>query len=180
MRSVFSVWVQNVPGVLSHVAGLLASRGYNVDSLTVGATEDPKFSRMTIVLDVESRLVAQVEQQLQKLVTVVKTTNISHVDHIERDVAFVRVAAEPGERSKFLQIVQNFRDAGVDAAPKVVEIAPKTMLVELVGRRATIDAFLDEIEPERIVSLTRSGCVATVLGDGELLDKKRRLVAKND
>ena len=75
MRNVISIWVQNVPGVLSHVGGLLASRGYNVDSLTVGATDDPAFSRMTIVVDADADVMSQIELQLQKLVTVVKTSN---------------------------------------------------------------------------------------------------------
>ena len=79
MRNVISIRVQNVPGVLSHVAGMLAARGYNVDSLTVGATEDPSLSRMTIVLDVEPELAEQVSRQLQKLVTVVETRNLSQI-----------------------------------------------------------------------------------------------------
>ncbi|MBR4104427.1 MAG: acetolactate synthase small subunit, partial [Thermoguttaceae bacterium] len=108
MRNVISVLVQNTSGVLSHVAGLLASRGYNVDSLTVGATEDPRFSRMTIVLNVDKDMIRQVESQLQKLVTVVETVNLSRVEHVERDLALVRVEAERGERSEILELVEIF------------------------------------------------------------------------
>ena len=109
MRNVISIRVQNVPGVLSHVAGLLASRGYNVDSLTVGATDDPKFSRMTIVLECDPKTMMQVERQLTKLVTVVETKNLSDCEHVERDLALIRVAVTTQERSSVLELVEIFR-----------------------------------------------------------------------
>lgn len=139
MRNVISVLVQNTSGVLSHVAGLLASRGYNVDSLTVGATEDPRFSRMTIVLNVDKDMIRQVESQLQKLVTVVETVNLSRVEHVERDLALVRVAATPSERREILDLVEIFR-------AQVVDVAPKSLLVEISGDGAKIDAFIKAVE----------------------------------
>ncbi len=158
MRNVISILVQNASGVLSHVAGLLASRGYNVDSLTVGATEDPRFSRMTIVLNVDEELVRQVESQLQKLVTVVETVNLSRVEHVERDLALVRVEAERSERREILELVEIFR-------AQVVDVAPKSLLIEISGDGAKIDAFIETLAPYNIVGLTRSGCIAAPRGD---------------
>lgn len=158
MRNVISILVQNASGVLSHVAGLLASRGYNVDSLTVGATEDPRFSRMTIVLNVDKDMIRQVESQLQKLVTVVETVNLSRAEHVERDLALVRVEAERGERSEILELVEIFR-------AQVVDVAPKSLLIEISGDGAKIDAFIKTLAPYKIVGLTRSGCIAAPRGD---------------
>lgn len=158
MRNVISILVQNASGVLSHVAGLLASRGYNVDSLTVGATEDPRFSRMTIVLNVDKDMIRQVESQLQKLVTVVETVNLSRVEHVERDLALVRVEAERGERSEILELVEIFR-------AQIVDVASKSLLVEISGDGAKIDAFINALAPYKIVGLTRSGCIAAPRGD---------------
>lgn len=164
MRNVISILVQNASGVLSHVAGLLASRGYNVDSLTVSATEEEGFSRMTIVLDVDDAdKVRQVESQLQKLVTVVETVNLSCVDHVERDLALVRVEAERGGRREILDLVEIFR-------AQVVDVAPKSLLIEISGDVAKIDAFIKALAPHKIVGLTRSGCIAAPRGDVENAD----------
>ncbi len=157
MRNVISVWVQNVPGVLSHVAGMLASRGYNVDSLTVGATNDPRFSRMTIVLDADGDVMKQVELQLQKLVTVVKTTNLANVPHVERELALVCVQADAGNRSGVLEVVEIFRAS-------VVDVAENSLLVEISGRVEKVDAFLKALRPYKILSVTRSGCIAAPRG----------------
>lgn len=158
MRNVISILVQNASGVLSHVAGLLASRGYNVDSLTVGATEDPRFSRMTIVLNVDRDLIRQIESQLQKLVTVVETVNLSRAEHVERDLALIRVETERGERGEILELVEIFR-------AQVVDVAPRSFLIEIVGDGAKIDAFIAALAPFKIVGLTRSGCIAAPRGD---------------
>ena len=154
MRSVISALVQNVPGVLSHVAGLLAARGYNVDSLTVGATENPAFSRMTVVLSVEKDVARQVELQLQKLVTVVSTEDLTDVEHVERELALIRVDAPKEKRSEILELVQIFRCA-------VVDVSSKSLLIEISGKENKIAAFIDMLKPYNISSLARSGCIAT-------------------
>lgn len=161
MRNVISVRVQNLPGVLSHVAGMLAARAYNVDSLTVGETEDPRFSRMTIVVDMEPELAAQVKLQLQKLVTVVETENLSEKPHVERELALIRVAATPEERSGVLELTTIFR-------AKVVDVAPNSLLVEISGDSAKLDAFIAALTPYKVVGLTRSGCIAAPRGDVDL------------
>lgn len=161
MRNVISIRVQNVPGVLSHVAGLLASRGYNVDSLTVGATDDPRFSRMTIVLECDPKMMTQVERQLTKLVTVVETRNLAESEHVERDLALIRVAVSPQERSSVLELVEIFRAS-------VIDVGQRSLLVEISGRGSKLDAFIKALAPFRIVSVTRSGCIAAPRGDAEL------------
>lgn len=166
MRNVISIRVQNVPGVLSHVAGMLAARGYNVDSLTVGATEDPSFSRMTIVLDVEPELAEQVGRQLQKLVTVVETRNLSQIAHVERELALVRVEVTAEERSGVVELANIFRG-------KIVDVAARSVLVEISGDSSKLDAFIVALQPYRIVSLTRSGCISTTRGDGDLLKQNQ-------
>jgi len=164
-RNVISIKVQNVSGVLAHISGLLASRGYNVDSLTVSATNDPRFSRMTIALDVDSESIKQVELQLQKLVTVVETKILSNVARVERELALIRVAVEPEKRSGVLELAQIFR-------AQIVDVAPKSLLIEISGNAEKLDAFLNVLSAYRIVGLTRSGCIAAPRGDEEVGDEE--------
>ncbi|MGI6402073.1 MAG: acetolactate synthase small subunit [Thermoguttaceae bacterium] len=161
MKNIISIRVQNVPGVLSHVSGVLAARGYNVDSLTVGATADPAFSRMTIVLDVEREFADQVASQLQKLVTVVETKNLSLAPHVERELALIRVEITPQQRTEVLELVNIFR-------AKIVDVSMRSALIEISGDSSKLDAFIVALAPYRIVTLTRSGCIATLRGDSEL------------
>src|SRR5690606_24706830 len=98
MRHVLSAVVQNVPGVLAHISRMLASRGYNIDSLAVGETEDPELSRMTFVLVGDDRVLEQVRKQLEKIVTVVKVIDISSQDFVERDLMLVKIKAPAGKR----------------------------------------------------------------------------------
>src|ERR1041385_4487768 len=98
MRHVISALVQNVPGVLAHISGMMASRGYNIDSLAVGETEDPNLSRMTFVVVGDDRLLEQVRKQLEKIVTVVKVDDISSRDYVERDLMLIKVSAPAGPK----------------------------------------------------------------------------------
>ena len=100
MRHVLSALVQNVPGVLSHISGMLASRGYNIDSLVVGETEDPRLSRMTFVVVGDDNVLEQVRKQLEKIVTVVRVEDVSASDHVERDLMLIRVKSPPGGGAK--------------------------------------------------------------------------------
>ena len=100
MRHVLSAVVQNVPGVLAHISGMLASRGYNIDSLAVGETEDAELSRMTFVVVGDDRVLEQVRKQLEKIVTVVKVVDVSSQDFVERDLMLIKVKAPAGKRSE--------------------------------------------------------------------------------
>ena len=110
MRRVLSAVVQNVPGVFAHISGMLASRGYNIDSLAVGETEDPDLSRMTFVVVGDDRVLEQVRKQLEKIVTVVKVVDVSSKNHVERDLMLLCVKAAPGrKRSEVRELVEIFR-----------------------------------------------------------------------
>src|SRR5580698_6622551 len=110
MGHVRSALVQNVPGVLSHISGMLASRGYNIDSLAVGETEDPQLSRMTFVVVGDDNVLEQVRKQLEKIVTVVKVFDVSSQDFVERDLMLIKVKAPPGNaRSEIRELAEVFR-----------------------------------------------------------------------
>ena len=118
MRHVLSATVQNVPGVLAHVAGMFASRGYNIDSLAVGETEDPRLSRMTFVVVGDDSVLEQVRKQLEKIVTVVRVDDVSSHDHVERDLMLIKVKMKPGQRAEIRELAEIFRGRIVDVAPK--------------------------------------------------------------
>src|SRR5271170_2793219 len=109
MRHVLSALVQNVPGVLSHISGMLASRGYNIDSLAVGETEDAQLSRMTFVVVGDDRVLEQVRRQLEKIITVVRVVDISSKDFVERDLMLIKVKAPAGgRRSEIIELTDIF------------------------------------------------------------------------
>ena len=157
MRHVISALVQNVPGVLSHISGMLASRGYNIDSLAVGETEDAKLSRMTFVVVGDEKVQEQVLKQLQKIVTVVKSEDITSQEYVERDLMLLTVGALPGARSKVIEIVNIFRG-------KVVDVSETTMMIEVSGKESKLKGFVDAMRPFGIIELVRSGIIALQRG----------------
>ena len=158
MRHVLSALVQNVPGVLSHISGMLASRGYNIDSLAVGETETPELSRMTFVVMGDDQVLDQVRKQLEKQVTVVAVEDISSQDYVERDLMLLRVKAARGiQRSEIRELVEIFRG-------KVVDVGPEEMMVEISGRESKIEAFIERMRPYGITQLVRTGRIALVRG----------------
>src|SRR4029079_12441405 len=158
MRHVLSAVVQNVPGVLAHVSGMLASRGYNIDSLAVGETEDPNLSRMTFVVVGDDRILDQVRKQLEKIVTVVHVDDISSRDHVERDLMLLKVQAPPGsKRSEIRELVEIFR-------AKIVDVGPEELMIEIAGRESKIEAFIQRMRPYGILELVRTGRIAMVRG----------------
>lgn len=162
-RHVLSALVQNVPGVLAHISGMLASRGYNIDSLAVGETENPHLSRMTFVIVGGDRVQQQVSKQLQKIVTVVEVQDISSKDYVERDLALIKVKAPPGgSRSEIRELVDIFRG-------RIVDVGPEEIMVEISGRENKVRAFIARIAPFGITELVRTGRIAMVrsaeLGD---------------
>jgi acetolactate synthase-1/3 small subunit len=157
MRHVLSALVQNVPGVLSHIAGMLASRGYNIDSLAVGETEDPRLSRMTFVVMGDDTVLEQVRKQLEKIVTVVRVDDISSQDHVERDLMLIKVAAPPGRRGEIAELAGIFRG-------RIVDVAPEMVIVEISGQERKIEAFIEMMRPFGIIELARTGRIALVRG----------------
>ena len=157
MRHVLSALVHNQPGVLAHISGMLASRGFNIDSLAVGETEDPNLSRMTFVVKGDDGVLEQVRKQLDKIVTVVKVQDISSEDFVERDLMLVKVACPAAKRVEISLLVEMFRG-------RVVDIGLDTLMVEISGREDKIDAFIDLMRPYGIVELARTGRIALVRG----------------
>ncbi len=142
MRHVLSALVQNQPGVLAHVSGMLASRGFNIDSLAVGETEDPHLSRITFVVLGDDRVLEQVRKQLEKIVTVVRVIDISREDFVERDLMLIKVDATPELRMEIRGLVNDFRG-------RIVDVGPEQMMIEISGTEKKIEAFIDADAPLR-------------------------------
>ncbi len=156
MRHVLSAVVQNVPGVLAHISGMLASRGYNIDSLAVGETEDPNLSRMTFVVVGDDRVLEQVRKQLTKIVTVVRVDDISSQENVERDLMLIKVKASGGgQRSEVRELVEIFR-------AQIVDVGGDEVMIEISGRENKIEAFIERMRPFGIVELVRTGRIAMV------------------
>jgi len=157
MRHVVSALVQNVPGVLSHISGMLASRGYNIDSLAVGETEVPHLSRMTFVVVGDDRVLEQVCKQLGKIVTVVRVDDVSSQDHVERDLMLIKVEAPEGRRSEIRELADVFR-------AQIVDVSAEAVMVEISGQEKKIEAFIELMRPFGIKELVRTGRIAMPRG----------------
>ncbi len=157
MRHVLSALVQNQPGVLAHISGMLASRGFNIDSLAVGETEQPNLSRVTFVVHGDDAELEQVRKQLDKVVTVVKVQDISSENFVERDLMLIKVNAAPQQRVEITLLVEMFRG-------RVVDISPENLMVEIGGQESKIEAFIELMRPYGIVELARTGRIALVRG----------------
>ncbi len=155
---VLSLLVENKPGVLARISNLFAGKGYNIESLCVGETHDPKFSRMTIVTRGDSRVVEQIEKQLRKIIEVVKVSNITDVPHVERELLLVKVSAMKEDRSELMRLVEIFR-------AKIVDVTLKTITVEITGDKDKIDAFLNLVKPLGIKDIVRTGIAAIKRGE---------------
>ena len=153
MKHILSALVENKPGVLAHVAGMFAARGFNIDSLVVGRTEDPKLSRMTIVVIGDDKVVEQVRKQLERIIPVVKVQDYAGKSVVARDLMLVSVSVPPEKRPEVFSLIEAFRG-------KVVDIGPKSLMVEISGAEEKIDAFIDVCRPYGIKSLARTGTIA--------------------
>ncbi len=169
MRHVISALVQNTPGVLAHVAGMFSARGFNIDSLVVGRTDDPRFSRMTIVAIGDDRTIEQVRKQLDKLVTVVRVRDFQDTEYVERDLMMLRVAATPEKRAEIIELVGLFRG-------RVIDVAKQSLTIELSGTEHKLEALIDLLRPYGIRELARTGVIAMQRGrqsDGRTEDDEQ-------
>ena len=153
MKHIISALVENKPGVLAQVAGMFAARAFNIDSLVVGRTEDPKLSRMTIVVIGDDRVVEQVRKQLAKVVPVVKVQDFVGEPVVARDLMLISVAAPPEKRPEILSLIKMFKG-------KVVDLGLKLVMVEVSGPEAKIEAFINACKPYGIKSVARTGTIA--------------------
>ncbi len=155
MRHVLSALVQNQPGVLAHVSGMFASRGYNIDSLAVGETEDPGLSRMTFVVMGDDNVFEQVRKQLEKIVTIVRVVDISKRDFVELDMMLLKVLATREQRGEIQALVEIFRG-------RILDVGPEQMMIEISGKESKLEAFIEAIRPHGIRELARTGRIALV------------------
>lgn len=153
MKHIISALVENKPGVLAHVAGMFAARGFNIDSLVVGRTEDPDLSRMTIVVIGDDRVLEQVRKQLAKIVPVVKVQDFTGQPVVARDLMLITVSVPPEKRPEIFALIEMFRG-------RVVDIGLKSIMVEVSGPETKIDAFINVCKPYGIKSVARTGTIA--------------------
>ena len=163
MRHVIAALVTNEPGVLAQVAGMFAARGFNIDSLVVGRTENPEISRMTIVVIGDSSVLEQIRKQLQKLVPVVKVVDYQDVAYVERDLVLVQVSTktdrgDADKREEIITLANLFR-------AKIVDVATDQIMIEMAGSEEKIAAFLELLDPYGIIELARTGVIAMRRGN---------------
>lgn len=162
-RMVLSILVENTAGVLSRVSGLFSRRGYNIDSLSVGETENPEYSRMTVAVSGEDGILEQIRKQLAKLEDVVEITELLPGDSVCRELVLVKVQANQKERQAVISVADIFR-------AKIVDVAPESLMIELTGNQAKIDAFIRLLEGFTIMEFVRTGLTGLVRGAGDMED----------
>ena len=153
MKHIINALVENKPGVLAHVAGMFAARAFNIDSLVVGRTEDPKLSRMTIVVVGDDKVLEQVRKQLAKVIPVVKVQDYVGKPVVARDLMLISIAALPEKRPEIFPLIEMFRG-------RVVDIGNKSIMVEVSGPETKIEAFIETCKPYGIKSVARTGTIA--------------------
>jgi acetolactate synthase-1/3 small subunit len=156
-RHTLSVLVENKSGVLARVSALFSRRGFNIESLAVGPTENPDLSRMTIVVDAESQPLEQITKQLNKLIEIVKVIDLSEAEHIERELMLIKVRAGQKEREDMKRMADIFRG-------RIIDVSDNTYTIELTGNGAKLDAFIKSLDQGSIIETVRTG--ASGIGRG--------------
>lgn len=162
-KMVLSVLVDNTAGVLSRVSGLFSRRGYNIDSLTVGETENPKFSRMTVVVNGDDQILEQIRRQVAKLEDVLELKELLPEESVCRELVLVKVKADVNNRQGVIAVADIFR-------AKIVDVAKESLMIELTGNQAKINAFLNLLEGFQIVEIVRTGLTGLSRGSGDIAD----------
>lgn len=157
MKHIISVMVENRAGVLAKVAGLFSRRGFNIDSLSVGPTDDGSISRITIVVNAENHSIEQVTKQLYKLINVIKIQELDPSNIVERELVLIKVSADSKTRSEIFEIVSIFR-------VNIVDVGKKTLVIEITGSNRKVKALEDLLRPFGIIELIRTGKIACVRG----------------
>ncbi|MEE8324854.1 MAG: acetolactate synthase small subunit [Candidatus Humimicrobiaceae bacterium] len=157
MKHIISVMVENKSGVLAKVAGLFSRRGFNIDSLAVGPTDDNAISRITIVVNAENHSIEQITKQLYKLINVIKIQELDPSNIVERELVLIKVSADSKSRPEILEIVNIFR-------ANIVDVGKKTLVLEITGSNRKVKALEDLLKPFGILELVRTGKVACMRG----------------
>lgn len=153
MRHVISLLVENKVGVLARITSLISGRGFNIDSLAVGETENPALSQMTIVVRGDNAVVEQVRKQLGKLIDIIKVVDFTNEEFVERDLMLLKIYVPPGKRSEIIEIVEIFRG-------KIVDVGQKDLVIELAGMEEKLEAMIQLLRPYGIKELVRTGSIA--------------------
>ena len=171
-KVVFSMLVDNTSGVLSRIAGLFSRRGYNIDSLTVGVTADPRYSRATVVAKGDRTILEQIEKQLSKLVDVIDIKRLEPESSICRELIMIKLKVNEENRQSIISVANIFR-------AKIVDVSKESLLIELTGNQSKIEAFIDLLNGYEILELARTGITGLSRGvfdvkmydeDGQLMD----------
>lgn len=153
MLHIINILVDNHFGVLARISGLFSARGYNIESLCVGTTDDPTTSRMTVVVQGDDKVVEQILHQLNKVVEVIEVSNLTEDAHVERELVLVRLNTDTKRRTQLLEVVNIFR-------AKIVDVSPEALIIEATGSIEKIKAFIDMVRPYGIEDLARTGRIA--------------------
>jgi len=165
-RHIFSVLVEDSPGVLSRVTGLFSRRGFNIESLAVGSCEQEETSRITIVVSGNDLQIEQVKKQLNKLIEVIKVLDITNAEHVERELALIKVKATPGDaRSEVMQVAGIFR-------AKIIDVGADSLMIEVTGDSGKIAAIEDLLNPYGILEMVRTGKIALQRGTATVCSGK--------
>ncbi|MCW3488990.1 acetolactate synthase small subunit [Dethiobacter alkaliphilus] len=157
MKYVLAVLVENKPGVLVRVAGLFARRGFNIESLAVGKTLDPGISRMTIEVDADEKTLEQVIKQLNKLINVIRISNLTEVPSVNRELVLIKVRADAANRAEIQQIVETFR-------AKIVDVSLDSLIIEITGNEEKLEAIALLLSHYGILEIVRTGKIALLRG----------------
>jgi len=166
MLHTFAVYVENKPGVLNRVASLFRRRAFNIESLTVGHTERPGVSRMTVVVDTDAQGARRLEANLYKLVPVQRVDNITAAPSIARDLALIKVAATGDARTHVMQLVDVYR-------ARIVDVSPESLVIETTGTEDKIDSLLEVLRPYGVIEMVRTGRVSMVRGSAPATNGRR-------
>ena len=157
---VLSLLVDNTSGVLSRVSGMFSRRGYNIDSLSVGVTEDPKISRMTVVVSGDDKILTQIKSQLSKLVDVRSIIELKDGDSVTRELVLLKIKADANERQQIITVANVYRAS-------IVDVSPDSIMIELTGNNTKVEAFRSLLEGFEIQEIVRTGVTGLVRGRAE-------------
>ena len=160
-KHVLSVLVENQSGVLSRISGLFSRRGYNIHSLSVGETENPSISRMTIVVDASDQILEQIKKQLNKLVDVIKILELNNETAVYRELALIKVATKKATRAEIIEIANIFR-------ARIIDVADVSLMIEATGDQGKLTALINMLEPYGLKEVIRTGITALERGNKEL------------
>jgi acetolactate synthase-1/3 small subunit len=156
-RRVYSLLVDNNPGVLSRIAGLFSRRGYSIDSITAGMTSDPRFTRITVVASGDEQILSQIEKQVRKLEDVIEIKTLNPGESVCRELIMVKIRANAVERTEVITIANIFR-------AKIVDVEKQSMMVELTGDQSKLEAFLNLLEGYEVLEIARTGITGLTRG----------------